>query len=141
MTDFYGSAHALIRRRDLFLVTRRSQTNDYWPLKWDLPGGNVEPGESLESALHREVWEETHLKVQIERVVHAYTHLTALPDRQTFQILYVCTYRSGSVKLDPREHDDYQWLSAEQMSSLDAVPLIVDYLAGDSMLRTGLARR
>ena len=40
-------------------------------LNLELPGGGVEIWESVEGALHREIWEETGLKVEIAELIHA----------------------------------------------------------------------
>lgn len=55
MVKFYVAVHALIGHNGKYLATRRSSLNDYMPLKWDIPGGYVEPGETMEQALVREL--------------------------------------------------------------------------------------
>ena len=90
MTNFFVAAHALIEHKGKFLVTRRSEVNDYLPLTWDVPGGTADAGESIEEALAREIKEETGLKVDVIRPLHIYTNLSQLPQRQTFQIVFKC---------------------------------------------------
>lgn len=51
---------ALIFKNDKILLIRRFKDNQWY---WTVPGGSVEAGESLETALKREVLEETSLKV------------------------------------------------------------------------------
>jgi 8-oxo-dGTP pyrophosphatase MutT (NUDIX family) len=58
--------------REKVLLTRRADTG-----QWCLPSGGVEPGESVSEACVREVWEETGLKVRVERL----TSLFSSPDR------------------------------------------------------------
>ncbi|MFC9509329.1 NUDIX domain-containing protein [Streptomyces sp. NPDC057002] len=127
MTLFYGAAHALIERNGRFLVTRRSAVDDYMPLKWDLPGGTVDPGETLEDALVREVFEETKIKVDIERLLYAYTNLATLPERQTFQTVFLCRYVGGDVQLDPDDHDQFVWATKDDIDGLDAMGFLAGF--------------
>ena len=128
MTAFYMAAHALIRRDDLFLVTRRSAVNDYMPLKWDIPGGFVEPGEPMEEALKRELKEETNLTVRVDKVLYIYSNLSQLPKKQVFQAVYLCDYIDGEIKINPEEHDQYTWMKKEQLPALDAIAFLKAFL-------------
>ncbi|MFC1902593.1 NUDIX domain-containing protein [Chloroflexota bacterium] len=125
---FYVAGHALIRKDTKYLVTRRSKTNEYMPLKWDIPGGIVLPSETLEEAIYREVYEETKLSIQVGRVVRIYANRDQVPKRQTFQAVYLAVYLSGEVQLNPSEHDMYQWLSYSDIADLDAIDFLVDLI-------------
>ena len=54
--------------RQRVLLTRRSDNG-----RWCLPGGGMDPGESVEETCIREVSEETGLDVQVTRLVGVYT--------------------------------------------------------------------
>ena len=69
MTNFYLAVHALIQKGDLFLIMRRSEINDYKPLVWDIPGGFIEAGESIDIALNREIQEETGISILIGKAM------------------------------------------------------------------------
>jgi len=124
MTKFYVAGHALIVRECKYLVTRRSRINTYMPLKWDIPGGIVEPGETVEDTIHREVNEEIGLTIDVGRVVYVYANRDQLPVRQTFQTVFICKYRSGEVCLNPSEHDTYQWLEYDDIASVDMIDFL-----------------
>jgi 8-oxo-dGTP diphosphatase len=121
MTLFYGAAHGLIANNDRYLVTRRSATDDYMPLKWDLPGGTVDPGETMEEGLAREILEETKLAVAVDRVLYVYTNRATLPERQTYQAVYACNYLGGEIELDPADHEQYRWATKSEIADLDAM--------------------
>jgi ADP-ribose pyrophosphatase YjhB (NUDIX family) len=69
-TEVRVSVSAVVRRRDepdQILLMKRSDN-----AHWGLPGGYVEPGESLQSATRREVREETGVEIEVGRLVGVY---------------------------------------------------------------------
>ena len=86
--------------------------------------GIVEPGETIEEAIYREVSQETGLTIQVGRVIYAYANRDQLPFRQTFQTVYLCKYKGGEIRLDPLEHDMYQWLDYNDISSVDTIDFL-----------------
>ncbi len=86
---------ALIERDGRFLVTQR-RASATLPLLWEFPGGKVEPGETDEQALQRELVERLALEVRVcEREVevdHQYQGYT----------LHLRTYRCRITGDDPR---------------------------------------
>ena len=124
MTIFFMAGHALIEREGKYLVTRRSKMNTYMPLKWDIPGGIVEPGETVVDAIYREVCEEIGITIDVKQVVYVYSNRDQLPLRQTFQTVYLCQYVRGEVRLNPSEHDMHQWLEYDDIASVDMIDFL-----------------
>ncbi len=77
--------------RDAVLLIKRRDV----PV-WVLPGGGIDPGESPESAVVREILEETGFTVKIDRLVGDYLPINRLSKR-TF--LYECSVLSGEASL------------------------------------------
>lgn len=103
--------NAIILSEGKVLVLRRSPRTAHYPGRWDLPGGMVEPGESLERALRREIREETGLVVRIRRTIAARI-LYGSPTRGGLCVTYLVELRgSRSPTLSPREHDRYRWVT------------------------------
>ncbi len=79
---------AIIQTADggLVLIRRKNP-----PPGWALPGGFVDPGESLAEAVRREAMEETGLKVNIESIFHVYSKPWRDPRGDTVSVVYHCT--------------------------------------------------
>lgn len=92
--------------------------NKSLPYKWEFPGGKIEPGESPQYALKREIEEEMNCKIEVgekvEHTVYEYdfgiVHLTT----------YICKLIEGEPKLT--EHVSIKWLEPNQLEILDWAP-------------------
>lgn len=88
---------------------------------WEFPGGKVEPGETNEQAIIREIQEELHATIgNLEFLC------TAEHDYPTFHIVmdcYVCNIVEGTI--NDSEHEDMKWLTPEQIWSVDWLPVDV----------------
>jgi len=98
------------------------------PLKWEFPGGKIDPGESPEACLRREIHEELslHVSVGINLPVSTY-HYPAF----TISLYpFICAIERGEIVL--HEHAAIAWLSPEKLHSLEwaeaDVPVLASYL-------------
>ena len=124
MNKFFIAGHALIRKGEEYLVLKRSERNDYMPLKWDIPGGIVEMGETVEQAVIREVKEETGLEIVLNEVIYIYSNINQVPQRQDFQAVYDCLYIDGKVDINQREHETYRWIKFSEIENLDTIDFL-----------------
>jgi ADP-ribose pyrophosphatase YjhB (NUDIX family) len=69
---------------------------------WDTPGGFVEPGESLEESIHRELREEAAIEVDVGRLVGSFPDTYGPTGDATINAFFECRLVSG----EPRPDDD-----------------------------------
>lgn len=85
---FRVSVSGLIFAEDRILLAHRRDID--W---WSLPGGAVDPGETIAEALHREIREETGLDVETGQVVGIYSK----PQKQEFVLALHCHVLGGRL--------------------------------------------
>lgn len=120
---FVVGIHGLIKKSGKYLVTKRASTNDYMPNFWDIPGGSIKFGEKIYHALKREVLEESGLKIKQGKIIFAYGYKSN-EIRHQFQLVYLCDYLSGDVKLNPNEHSEYKWATIAEIKKLKNIAFL-----------------
>ncbi len=105
---------AIILRDGLVLVTQRSERMSM-PLKWEFPGGKVEPGESPEQCLVRELKEELNIRVDLIGKLDPQPY--RYPDFSIRLIPFIAAFGSGELLL--HEHRAFQWLTTDKLHQLD----------------------
>jgi ADP-ribose pyrophosphatase YjhB (NUDIX family) len=106
---------AIFRDSKVLLVRRaRSPAKGYY----SLPGGRVEFGETLHAALHREVAEETALKIEIAGLAAWREVMPAAAGSGHYVILsFAAHWRAGEPDLN-EELDHYQWRAPDALGEL-----------------------
>ncbi len=85
---------------------------------WEYPGGIVEPHETLQEALFREVEEETGVQIEII----SFVGISKILDRDIVNIDFVCKYTGGDLQTS-NESLEVKWVSKEQAFELVQYPL------------------
>ncbi len=99
------------------LIAKRSDQEDFLPGYWELVGGRVETGESVEQACIREVEEESGLQVKILRPYHEFNY--TIPDgRYVCGTVFLCCPQQKPQVTLSEEHQKYAWISVDELKDV-----------------------
>ena len=107
---------AILHRDGAYFATQRGYGE--FDGMWEFPGGKIEPGESCEVALKREIMEELGVDIAIENLL-----CTTEYDYPSFHLTmhcYLCSIASGDIEL--REHISALWLTANRLDDVAWLP-------------------
>lgn len=116
---------AIITQNDRIFATQRG----YGEFKdgWEFPGGKMEPGETPQQALVREIREELDTEIEVGSLVETVEY--DYPNFHLTMHCFLCTIRSGDLVL--KEHEAAKWLTREELDSVDWLP--ADVLVADKL--------
>ena len=125
---------AMIRDQDRIFATQRG----YGPYKdgWEFPGGKIEPDETPEQALAREIREELDTEIMVGDKLTDVEY--DYPEFHLSMGCYWCTVLSGHLTL--KEHESARWLRFDELDMVDWLPadrIVVRLLSRISSPKTG----
>lgn len=108
---------AVIIRNNRVLIAQRAP-NEKMAGRWEFPGGKIEPGETPQQCLGREIREELEVDVEVldffGESIHTYEH-------GTIRLLaYFCDWVSGEFRL--HVHSRIEWVAGEELDHFDFAP-------------------
>ena len=85
---------------------------------WEFPGGKIEPGETPEEAIVREIKEELDTEVEVIELLDTVEY--DYPNFHLSMGCFICKIKSGDLVL--KEHEAAKWLTKDTMGSLEWLP-------------------
>jgi 8-oxo-dGTP diphosphatase len=108
-------AVAILRQNGKIILCQRKQGGRYG-LKWEFPGGKVEPGETILGCLKRELREELSIEITaIDRVESARAHYD---DGGLFELAY-CHVSAYEGKITNNVFESVRWVSPSELRTMD----------------------
>jgi ADP-ribose pyrophosphatase YjhB (NUDIX family) len=111
------SVSAVILRAGRLLLQQRADSG-----QWGLPGGSVEIGETVTTAVTREVWEETGFEVRVGRLIGVYSdphfQIVRYPDGRVWHYVNLCfaaEVTGGEARLAPGETLAVDWFPPDAL--------------------------
>ena len=108
---------AVIKKENYYFIAQRNKRK-YMGLKWEFPGGKVDPGETFEEALGREIKEELNIKINIFNKIAE----EKFNDHSINVIIhyYLCSMENELIEL--LEHNQSAWVKKNEFYKYSFVP-------------------
>ena len=107
---------AIIARNGRVLACQRNRKSKF-ALKWEFPGGKVQPGETPRAALERELEEELGVRAEIGeevfRTLHKYPQM-----REGVELIFFSAHL-GSAEIENRIFEKIDWVEPEKLRQMD----------------------
>lgn len=99
------------------LITQRNLQKDQGGL-WEFPGGKIEPNETREDAIIREIKEELDIDIKADNYLEE--KVFNYPEKDINLIALKCSKINGKIKL--LEHEDYRWVDNSELEKFEFAP-------------------
>ena len=118
MINMINVVAAVIKNGDKkILIAQRNLKKSQGGL-WEFPGGKIEPNESRETAIVREIKEELTIDIDVESYLAE--KVFNYPDKDVNLIAMNCRILNGEIKL--MEHEDAKWVSKDELKQFEFAP-------------------
>jgi len=116
-------AAGVLEREGTILAARRKR-GSHLEGHWEFPGGKLEPGESPEDCLVRELAEEIGVRVRPQEILEVVFH--KYPEKSVLLLFYRCELLEGEPQ--PIECDEVRWVALADLPSLEWAPADVPFV-------------
>ena len=114
---------AIIKKGDQIFATQRGYGD--WKDWWEFPGGKMEPGETPEEALKREIREELDAEISVDKFLETIDY--DYPQFHLTMHCFLCSLVGEALHLN--EHEAARWLSAQNLNTVEWLPADLTLIA------------
>ncbi|MDY6843239.1 MAG: NUDIX domain-containing protein [Thermodesulfobacteriota bacterium] len=105
---------------EILLVKHKPEREGYWKGKWICPGGKLKVGEKIEEGIKREVFEETHLNIQLTKPLVPFERIVKSDGKTILHVIYIdyeAKLESG-VLIPDDDVGEAMWVKKEKIFDL-----------------------
>lgn len=128
---FIVTAAAMVRDGKVLIAQR--EAGSHMEFRWEFPGGKLEPGETTEECIVREIKEELDIDIEVLDIYKVVQF--SYKEKEILLLCYLCRIKRGEGKT--LECNDFRWVTREQLAQYEFVPAdlpIVEKLLNDEGL-------
>jgi 8-oxo-dGTP diphosphatase len=115
---------AAILAKDGRIIIAQRKSRDHLSGKWEFPGGKVEPGETPEVCLARELKEEFDIDVAIGEFLGSNVHHY---DHASIELMaYRASWVGGAIRMN--DHKAYRWVTVDELAEFDFAPADIPFV-------------
>jgi len=104
----------------ILLVKHIPERGGFWQGKWICPGGGLEPGETIENGIRREVKEETQLEIDLVKPLIPFDRIVRLNGRTSLHVIYIdylARLTGGKLKTGS-DVGEAMWIEKERVTEI-----------------------
>jgi 8-oxo-dGTP diphosphatase len=111
------TACAFLHKNKKLFLAKRADIKVFLPGKYELPGGHVDFGESLEQGLKREWKEEFGADIAVGRPIYAFTYINESKKAHVVEIVFLAALKDDQQKivLNSKDHSSYAWIEEDEI--------------------------
>ncbi|MBP2642892.1 MAG: mutator MutT protein [Firmicutes bacterium] len=107
---------AIIMQNNKVFIAQKNP-HDKRANQWEFPGGKIDPGETPEECLKREIQEEFSIDIEVGKLFDK--NLYTYSGGQILVLAYFCSWLNGTILLT--EHAAYRWVYPRELPEYDFV--------------------
>ncbi|MCE7998881.1 MAG: NUDIX domain-containing protein [Rhodobiaceae bacterium] len=122
--DNVGLTHRIVVKAQIWrdgrlLIIKRAPDSDPYPGLWDVPGGSLHKGESVDAGIRRETFEEVDLALSHIRPLTTWS--TGVQEDLVIGLSFLATSETDMVTLS-EEHTDFAWVAPDNVDDYTFPP-------------------
>lgn len=114
---------AIVEKEGTILIVTRAHDEDLFPDHAEIPGGTVDPGETLLEATVRELKEETGLDIEEIVDYRKGFDYTSSSGKKVRQFNFIVRTSNHDIVLNPKEHSAFAWIAPSDTESLNKLQI------------------
>lgn len=99
-------------------IARRAVSKSFHPGMFEIIGGHIEPNETPEEGLKREVYEEINAHIRVGKIIDAFTYSD--DGALKVELCYLCEFEEGEQPLlNPDDHSESLWIGPDEIDKFE----------------------